>query len=867
MYLQRLEIQGFKSFANKTTLEFNRELTAVVGPNGSGKSNVADALRWVLGEQSLKLLRGKKAEDVIFAGSDLKGRLGMAEVSIYLNNEDGSAPIDYSELVITRRVFRDGQSEYLLNNAAVRLQDIQLLLAKANVGQKSYSVIGQGMIDSVLVSSPAERKEFFEEATGVKQFQIKRDQAINKLTQTYDNLDQANLLVQEIEPRLKVLTRQVKRLEKREELEGILHEMQKGYYRFRWHGLLGKVQETQNKIESYNKSLLEQQAIKQDLRSNLEKIEKATSVTQAWRELQEQQTSLRNRLNSLIKDKALAEAAEEIGHIKRGEGELAWLKQRLSEVERELENVLAKQAQVVADLKNKQENLTKNLSEQTKLGELFEKFKQEEGKDWLNQELSAITAKHSSFKNKIKEVKNLNQLEVLVVEVEHIEDRLKKVVSKLQREKGGQSPEFESFLSQRETLVASVSLLQTEIRLLTRTNQELSEQEKKLKTNSEQLQGKLATKPKVETKAEPEKIGEQIKEVEKELLIVEKKIASFQTEQEASQSELFRLQRGFSLAGESERKIEHELHELQVELARLETKQEDLEQEMAQEVTVELSHEIKAEGEVVAIDEGATALEIQRTKHQLELTGGIEPEVINEYQQTKTRFDFLTNQINDLEQAARSLESIIHDLDETIEKKFLSNFKIINSKFSEYFQVLFGGGKAQLILQKFEPTPEPEPVTPVEGEIVEETEVKPVSAREKFLASEKIKASLFSGVEIQATPPGKKLSSITALSGGEKALSSIALISAIMSFNPSPFVVLDEVDAALDESNSERFAAIVESFMKQTQFITITHNRATMRRASILYGVTIGDDGVSKLLSVKLDEAKQMAGTAKKPTE
>ena len=188
MFLEKLEIQGFKSFANKNELIFpgflsggKRGITAVVGPNGSGKSNVADAVRWVMGEQSMKTLRGKKSDDIIFAGSDKRGKLGMAEVSLYLNNEDGSAPIDYAQLVITRRLFRDGASEYIINGARVRLFDIQMLLAKANIGHKTYSVIGQGMVESFLNTSLSERKEFFDEATGVRQYQIKRDDALNKL--------------------------------------------------------------------------------------------------------------------------------------------------------------------------------------------------------------------------------------------------------------------------------------------------------------------------------------------------------------------------------------------------------------------------------------------------------------------------------------------------------------------------------------------------------------------------------------------------------------------------------------------------------------------------------------------------------------
>ena len=194
MFLQKLELQGFKTFAKKTSLAFHgpksgdHALTTIVGPNGSGKSNLADAIRWALGEQSLKLLRGKLAEDVIFAGAEGKARAGFAEVSLTFNNEDHTMPIEFTEVTITRRLYRDGTSEYLMNGSAARLQDIQLLLAQANVGQRSYSVIAQGMIDHVLVASPEERKDFFDDATGVKQFQIKRHQAMLKLKRTYENL-------------------------------------------------------------------------------------------------------------------------------------------------------------------------------------------------------------------------------------------------------------------------------------------------------------------------------------------------------------------------------------------------------------------------------------------------------------------------------------------------------------------------------------------------------------------------------------------------------------------------------------------------------------------------------------------------------
>jgi len=298
MYLEKLEIQGFKSFANKNKLIFSntidekghRGLTSVVGPNGSGKSNIADAIRWVLGEQSLKTLRGKKSEDVIFSGSDQKSQLSMAEVSLFLNNEDRQiavnnplaptedmdeidtdasgrslSPLDYDQIIITRRLYRSGESEYLLNGNRVRLADIQILLARANVGQKTYSVIGQGMVENFLNTGTSERKDFFDEATGVKQFQIKRDQSLNKLESSYENLRQVEMLLNEIRPRLKMLTRQVEKLKKRDELEQELNSHQHQYFFKLW-------QDINEKLNTANYELKNLQQEQVDKEKQLEAI-------------------------------------------------------------------------------------------------------------------------------------------------------------------------------------------------------------------------------------------------------------------------------------------------------------------------------------------------------------------------------------------------------------------------------------------------------------------------------------------------------------------------------------------------------------------------------------------------------------------
>ncbi len=855
MYLQKLEIQGFKSFAQRTTLVFNRQMTAVVGPNGSGKSNIADAVRWVLGEQSLKLLRGKRAEDVIFAGSDQKGRLGMAEVSLFLNNEDGETKVEYSEIVVTRRVFRDGQSEYLINNQAVRLGDVNLLLARANFGQKTYSVIGQGMVDSILMSTPAERKEFFEEATGVKQYQLKREQAIGKLVSTYENLEQAGVVIQEIEPRLKTLTRQVKRLEERERLEAEVRNLQKLYFGFRYHSLESRRRELANVSMGLLANLAEQRRLVSDLQTQVKTLDQADATLARRRTLEEQQTSLRTRLNTLYKEQAVAQAEEELGYVKRGEGEVAMLKQRLAELTAEVRRLESRQTELEHEIIDTIRRFEVKSKEQARLLSEFDKQQGADGTGWLERELVAVADDQAEARRQLVSVKTVTEAHAIANMLGSLGERLLALIKRLKQGGSMATSGMQQMLSERDGVVKEVADLQAR---LAAAERELGSVKSALALVREQVAKVEHSLAKVHSASTvPHSnlgdIAKKVIKIETDLKTAEQDLRNLQTTADSRSAELLALQRQLQSAGEIERRLEHEVHEIELELARLETKLEDMDREMAQEMTLELVHEIKSVTTTQAIDEGATALELQKLKHQWELTGGIEPEVVGEYQQTKTRFDFLTTQVADLQAAAASLESIIHDLDATIHQKFLTSFKAINEKFGAYFKTLFLGGKAQLILQKEEEVDETAEVTEVVGP---EGEVHKPTARERFLKQEKVRSALFAGVEIQATPPGKKLSTMTALSGGEKALTSIALICSIISTHPSPFVVLDEVDAALDEANSERFAAILDSLVTQTQFITITHNRATMKQASLLYGVTMGDDGVSKLLSVKLEEAE-----------
>ncbi|MFH1867062.1 MAG: AAA family ATPase [Patescibacteria group bacterium] len=859
MYLQKLEIQGFKSFAQKTTLEFNQKLTAIVGPNGSGKSNVADAVRWVLGEQSVKLLRGKRAEDVIFAGSDRKTRSGLAEVNLYLNNEDSSAPIDYSEIVITRRLYRDGQSEYLLNNRPVRLSDVNLLLARANFGQKTYSVIGQGMIDSILLSSPADRKEFFEEATGIKQYQIKREQSISKLLSTYDNLEQVELVLKEIVPRLRTLTRQVKRLERREELEGLLTELQKDYFGFRWGDLSKQHFQTDQQQQQLATQITSARREVKQLEEKMKGLEQAELLPAAYRQLKSEHEKKRNELTNLLKEQALASAQDELKHLQKGEGEIVWLKRRQQELRQEINQDQSDLTALTISIKQLQSQLIDKVKEQSKLVDEMSALssRQELPTAW-RAKLVSLSQRYDSWLTKITNITTLKELTALLPQAQTIKQELQILKQEIEHLPGS-SPE--QLHTQKDELIEEIA--QLKVRITHQTEAQSTKQTRITKLTEEEAKlSEILTGQQVVVDAD--KLAEQIKETDATIHKLEQELARFHESAESKKQEFFTVQNDLQKASQRLHNLEQRQHELALTLAKIDTKKEDLEREMSQEIPPELVRAVKESPNPKTIDEGEVALEIQKLKRQLEVTGGIEPEIVSEYQQTKERHDFLSGQETDLKQAINSLETIIHELDQTISKQFLANFKAINEKFAKFFQLLFDGGKAQLSLQKFESaTKEEKGGEDEENQELEEVEKKPETqmAREKFLLQEKLKASMFSGVEMQATPPGKKLSSINALSGGEKALASIALICAIISHLPSPFVVLDEVDAALDEANSERFAAILDNLSQTTQFITITHNRATMSRTAILYGVTMGDDGISRLLSVKLDQAKEMVNT------
>lgn len=754
MHLQKLDLVGFKSFAEKAELDFlppsgtTKGITAVVGPNGSGKSNVADAIRWVLGEQSLKLLRGKKAEDVIFSGSEKRARSGFAEVVLQFNNEDGKIPVDASEVAISRRIYRDGDSEYLINKNKVRLADIQLLLAQSNFGARTYSVIGQGMIDGVLVATPQERKEFFDEAAGVKQFQMKRHQSMNKLDATRENLQQAEMLLAEIEPRMRSLARQVKRLEERGTIEEDLHAMKHQYYGRLWSDLQKQIDVRQAALSKLEAEWKEKEATLDGAKAELAKLEVEETGSDAFSRLQENYSKLLDEKNRLRGQQMQAQSKIEIAT-------------QVQQVQRKVASAMP-------------------------LSKIIE-------------EIRSVSERQDKLITKLRAVKSLedakavaDDLETLHEDVVSLRDRLEKPAPEAAPAAPKEDP---ALMKELADVAAAIAALDEKVRAAQSELQNYNQGEQKKK------------------------------------------------------EKFFSLQRGLQEKINAAHALERGLGDGRVELARLDARRESLEAEMTAELGEKAEH-VKS-SYVPTGEEKLDELQsqIQKLKYQLQLIGGIDTEVVKEYEETKTRFDFLDAQTSDLKKAIDDLDKVIAELDVTIKARSEAAFRQLNRDFDRYFKTLFGGGHAELIQLREEPKDEDEEGTPADETAKAETKAE--------------KRDHIVGIDIHATPPGKKIKNITMLSGGERALVSIALICAIMTSNPSPFVVLDEVDAALDESNADKFASIIETLAEKTQFIVITHNRYTMRKANVLYGVTMRQDGTSMLLSINLDEAGNLKNESK----
>ena len=745
MYLKELTINGFKSFAKKSDFEFSTPITAIVGPNGSGKSNVAESFRFVLGEQSVKSMRGKRGEDLIWGGSEKIARGNRAGVELTFDNANRIFALDFDEVKIERIVHRDGQNEYKLNGSQVRLKDIHELLANANIGSTGHHIISQGEADRVLSANPKERREMIEDALGLKVFQLKKQEADRKLNKTLENIAQVESLRREAAPHLRYLKKQVEKAERSLELQSQLKQVYAEYlkredtYIAHFHDAL-----TKNKREPV-----------QQLEEVQEKITKAKEALASA----EGDTTDSDKL--IAAEGALKAAAEE---RQAAQNQQSQLEGQISFLERRIESA-------------------KRAAEQN----------------------TNVVIPH-------KELESL---------VEDIASNAEKALNH-----GGES-----------TVARALSDLVHQLRVfLKKSGGEVLDT---TKADSEELES-LTRKIQV-AKEQLEKLVEKEKEAESEVNKIRNAKVNDLQEQRAAEKTLFELL-------QQQRELEGTIRQMNSELSTLERDRDEFKRELQEAVSLlgraasdYFSYTITDESGVAVTDELIVKedREVQRTRRRelekmkirLEELGiGATDELMKEYQDAKDRDEFLEKELADLTASVENLRELIADLQSKLEEQFVSGVEKITTEFNKFFTLMFGGGSAKLEMVKIKQRKQEE------EEEVEEKEVE-------------------EGVELDVSLPNKRVRGLDMLSGGERALTSIALIFAMSQVNPPPFIILDETDAALDEANSRRYGDMIEALAKKSQLVLITHNRETMSRAGILYGITMGIDGVSKVLSVKFDEA------------
>jgi len=720
----------------------------VIGPNGSGKSNLAEAIRWVLGEQSLKRLRGQKSEDVIFAGGTGRTRSGSARVSLTFDNESGRLPVEAPEVTITRMINRSGEGEYFVNGDVVRLSDIHQMLAEAGLGTKSYTVISQGMVDQYLAATPAGRRELFDEACGIKALQLKLARAERTLRQAEQREQELAAVLAELKPRLTILKRQAGRMQQRDELEEAHRTAQAQWYRVSWHDLSREVHQAQAAVET---------------------------VTQ--------QRAAARQQREVIEGEVLA--AMETGSDRQ--------KETAVQRERELLAAQHEYERAVAEFERQQKE-----------------------REELKQSLAAIQRSRQEAEQQLAAARTLTESHNLFVSLRKL---LTQVRDRLQAWRGGQQPAADELATLEDAIAQTLVQLEEEDTTVAAAQSLVSK-----------LEGPLQAVARLQA-IEQERLSrlEQLPKLKKPSAqrVEELEAAWQQVAQPSGQRQ--QLEERLAAARQEELAAEREGSAAQAALEQAQQDLAELEDEIKRERGTAFTQEIQ-QTPPGADDQAVTAEDVQQLAMRLAAIGDVDPLIIKEYEEVAARYEHLAAQLSDAQSTRENTMSLIRSLRAETETRFRTQFTAIGQGFQQYFQLLFGGGAARLEL------------------------VEVADDDEAMAADDSSVKKTIQGIEIAARPPGKKLAGVQVLSGGERALTSLALLLAIVQVQQPPFVVLDEVDAALDEANSYRFAEMLTTMSTTTQCVVVTHNRQTMGSAHVLYGITMGSDGASQVYSVKLSE-------------
>lgn len=917
MVLKSIELFGFKSFPERTRIEFTKGVCAILGPNGCGKSNIVDAVKWVLGEQSTKSLRADSMEDVIFNGTETRKPLNWAEVILTLGNEDGLLDLQFSEVTVGRRIYRNGESEYTINRTPVKLKDIRDLFMDTGVGKSAYSIMEQGKIDQVLSHKPEERRYLFEEAAGITRYKTRSLEAEKKLEKTQENLRQVEGILGEVK-------RSYDSLKAQAEKTAVYRALRQEIYRLEKTLALSRLREFQRQERSVLEELGRREEERQQIKAELDRINaqmgQGLEGVERWEEelkalqrrlhelelhrsrVQAQQAMLgeRERFHGQQIEKARTEAEKTQAAIddcaaRLEQAQRDWEKTRSDlEADRQNLDLLAQRALALQEtierhrseesrLVQAEEELARQLRQATeRLAQLTESLVQS-----IDREIASDSQLWSALEEWMRDIHDeIGRLDLLlrsrrtlwedyergggdiqVLRAGWLEasERIEAVKNKYERLHRtvplllGQLLSPQGSLWQKRQQDQTIKDLHQRAAELARQKQELAEHRRSseeqlaalrntledLKVNLARqeslLQSRRADLERLERERaglhvglEEAKLREREEQVALEAVRAEKtrllgELAELDNQEEAlrQRQEGLRgqIQSGSHLLSELERTQRDLFHRLEGLQATIEKLSRELGEHQAEIRSLvenfrdrhgtDLLHESPTAVEDIPEDQARQRL--ADCKERLRALGHVNLMAPEEFKEVAERYEFLTRQVQDLQKAREDLRAVVSEIHKEATRLFLETFRLIQKNFNEVFRRLFGGGRAELRL-------------------TDETNV------------------LESGIELFCQPPGKKLESISLLSGGERSLTAVALLFAIYMVRPSPFCLLDEIDAALDESNVGRFIALLQEFSSTSQFIVITHNKRTVTGASTLIGVTMEESGVSKVISLKLAE-------------
>lgn len=975
MYLKEIKISGFKSFADKTNITLDDNITCIVGPNGSGKSNIIDAVKWVLGEQSIKSLRGSNnMSDVIFAGSKSRSPLNLASVSLVFDNSDSYLKVPYTEISVTRKVFRSGENEYYLNNEKCRLKDIYDLFLDSGMGKYAFNIISQGEVSKIISDSPYERRTIFEEAAGVLKYKRRKEEALKKLEKTNENLTRVKDIIKELEEQIEPLKIQSEQASKylkiKENLEQIeialiANDLEK--LNVLYHEQTKQIEDLTNEIIEKTTNITNDDIELEKKKQELEKITiNLTSLQQNLLILTKEEEKLNGEKN-IIKERSKYDAEdvkvhENITNLKEQKlslnNKLLSIKTDLTILDNKIKEVLkdnSNKNNEYVSLNNTKEDI-KNKISALENSKLQKEYKIKYLNDYIENSSFPVSIKRLlsnpkliGIHNTISKLINIDEKYLLALDVSlggakdylvvdnpnvaktcinylkennlgrvtffpldvikprYIEDNILNVVNdmdgfidilanlvsydsnykniifnqlgnvlvvdnidnanKISKKinnkykivtldgeiinvggsiTGGtvkkksiisEKYELENLLTKKdmeEKEILSLKQKQEEIDknikqfenilyeigknkiLLTEEYNAKNENYKLLKNQLDRITLELNNLEDLEDNSineDEEKILKKYYEVLKEKELVNKKIILLNEKKEKVSSLIEEYQAKYRLNNSNVRNLEEKKKILEIESSKMSVKMDNLLNILSE--TYQMTFEKAKANYVLEEDIDVARKNVNSYKKELKEIGIVNLGAIEEYERVSKRYEFLTKQDNDLEEAITTLLKIINELDSVMEKEFIKTFKEIEIEFNNVFKELFKGGSAKLKLTD-------------ESNILE------------------------TGVNIEVSPPGKKITSISLLSGGEKTLTAISLLFAVLNVKKIPFCLFDEVEAALDEANVDRVGTYFNKYIGKTQLIIITHKKKTMEYANTLYGITMQESGVSKLVSVKL---------------